>query len=190
MARISAALAMAAMVLLAGCGKKPVPSVNDSMTQVMQPQAEVIWNAASKAYNDKGDGLEATKITQADWDAVAKAGQLMRDRANTLAEAKVVTAATPKEHVMGQEAITAPSPIGHTWDAKNAGQIQAMIDKDRPLFNERARILAASMDRLVKASGAKDVKAFYEVSSNLDEDCDGCHQKFWGTDEPPPFPKK
>lgn len=46
------------------------------------------------------------------------------------------------------------------------------------------------MDDLVKAAQSKDAGGVYKVSSNLDENCDGCHQPFWGTDEPPPFPKK
>ncbi len=41
----------------------------------------------------------------------------------------------------------------------------------------------------MKAAKTKDVQTVYRVSSGLDGVCDGCHEKFWGTDENPPYPK-
>ncbi len=57
------------------------------------------------------------------------------------------------------------------------------------LFAKRATILAKAGEDLVKASKTHDVRTFYRVSSGLDDTCDGCHQPFWGTDEPPPVSK-
>ena len=106
------------LILLCGCGGK-APTINESMTKVVQPQAEIIWNVTSRAFNAKGDGLDGSKITAADWAALADAG-----------------------------------------------------------------------DKVVKSSATHDAALLYSVSANLDEVCDGCHQPFWGTDEPPPFPNK
>ena len=73
-------------VLLASGCSKPAPTINASMTQVMQPQAQTIWDITSKAFNDKGDGLEASKITDADWAQLAKAG----DAEGAAAQVKVL----------------------------------------------------------------------------------------------------
>ena len=114
----------------------------------------------------------------------------MRDRAEVLAKAPHVTVVGARETIMGQAAAGAPSPLGHEWDAASPGQVQAWIDAKPALFAEHARTLAKAGDDVVKASQAKDARALYAVSSNLDEVCDGCHKPFWGTDEPPPFPVK
>ncbi len=179
------------VLLLAGCGPKtPAPTVNASMTQIMAPQTQTIWDISSHAFNAKGDGLDPSKISSADWTQLEAAGRALRDRALVLATAKHVTAAAPGEHIMGQEAAGAASKIGHEWDAANAKRVQALIDANPTLFAQRARVLADAGDTIVKAVPTRDVSKLYEVSSNMDEVCDGCHQKFWGTDEPPPFPRK
>ncbi len=182
-------IALASAVLLAaGCGRKPAPTVNASMTQVMAPQAQTIWDITSHAFNDKGDGLDGSKISEADWVKLADAGRRLQERAMVLAKAHHITAAAPGEIIMGGEAAGAPSPIGHTWDAANASKVQGFIDGNPALFAQRAQILAEAGAALAKAARTKDVRTAYQVSSNLDEDCDGCHKPFWGTDEPPPFP--
>ncbi len=41
-----------------------------------------------------------------------------------------------------------------------------------------------------KAAVTKDAVLLHKVASGLDDVCDGCHEPFWGTDEPPPFPRR
>jgi hypothetical protein len=178
-----------AMAALTGCSPQPkTPTVNASMTQVMSPNAQTIWDITSRAFNDKGDGLVASKITPADWAQLEKAGQQLKDRATVLATAKHVTAASSGETIMGQDA-SPPGKTKQTWDAASAKQIQALIDANPEGFAQHARVLAEAGDTLVKASRTRDVKTLYAVSANMDEVCDGCHQPFWGTDDPPPVAK-
>jgi hypothetical protein len=187
---ISVVAAALGLLLAAGCNQKPpTPTVNASMTQVMAPQTQTIWDITTLAFNDKGDGLDAAKISPADWAKLEEAGRQLRDRALLLANAPHVTAAAPGETIMGADAAGAPSKIGHAWDAASAKQVQALIDANPALFAQRARALADAGDTVFKAAKARDVGPLYKVSSGMDEVCDGCHQKFWGTDEPPPYPK-
>lgn len=175
------------VLLAAGCAPKATPTVNESMTKVMQPNAQIIWDITSHAFNEKGDGLDGAKISPADWIRLAQAGRTVRDRARILAEAPRVTAATPDEAIMGGASSHAGAK--QTWDAASVAQVQGLIDADRAGFARHASALAEAMDRLLKAAHAKDAATVYAVSADLDEKCDGCHQPFWGTDEPPPFPK-
>ncbi len=176
------------MLLAAGCGPKaPTPTVNESMTHVMSPQAQTIWDITSHAFNERGDGLVASKISPDQWTQLGNAGRQMRDRALVLAKARRITVAAPEETIMGQDA--SHPGVKHTWDAASPKQVQALIDANPALFAQRARILAEAGDTVLKASRTKDVRPLYKVSSGLDDVCDGCHQKFWGTDEPPPFPQ-
>ena len=164
------------------------PTINASMTKVMAVHAQTIWDITSGAFNDRGDGLVGSKISEKQWAQLAEAGQQMGDRARLLANTQHVTVAGPGETIMGADAAGATPQIGHTWDAASATQIQAKIDANPTFFAERARILGKAMDTVVKASKTKDAKTLYKVSSGLDDVCDGCHKQVWGTDEPPPYP--
>jgi hypothetical protein len=167
----------------------PTPTINASMTKVMSIQAQTIWDITSKAFNARGDGLDGSKVSAADWTALAEAGRLMKERAAELATNPHIAVAAPGETIMGADYVGRPAAIGHTWDAASVAQIQTRIAANRDLFVQRAQNLARSGEDLEKASKTKDVKTLYRVSSGLDEDCDSCHKPFWGTDEPPPFPK-
>ncbi len=182
----AAAIALASGLLLAaGCGKAPAPTINESMTQVMEPQAQTIWDVTSKAYNDRGDALEASRITDADWIHVAKAARQLRDRARLLARSPTqLVIAGPNEPILGQSASHAGAK--GKYDAASVAQVKALIDANPKLFAEKAGELAGAGDDMLKAAHKKDVATLYRVSSNLDENCDGCHQPFWGTDETPP----
>ena len=165
------------------------PTINDSMTKVMSVQAQTIWDISSKAFNKRGDGLVASKLSAQDWAALADAGGHMRDRAHYLATADHIVVAGPGETILGADAAGEVGKIGHAWDAANASQITARIAANPTLFAARAKALAQAADDLVKATKIKDIKTVYRVSSGLDDSCDSCHKPFWGTDDPPPYPK-
>jgi hypothetical protein len=161
-----------------------LPTINDSMTHVMSVHAQTIWDISSAAFNKKGDGLVAKKISAADWKRLGEAGRALKERALLMAKADRMIVAAKGEHILGEEAAN-----GGPHDAASVKQIQAMIDRDPKQFVKRAMTLVRAGEDLEKAAKARDVRGVYKVSSNLDEVCDGCHEPFWGTDEPPPVPK-
>ena len=188
---VGAILLASGVLLAAGCAPKKAPprpqaapSVNDSMTHVFSVQAQTIWDITSGAFNAKGDGLLASKVSADDWAKLGDAGRKLEDRAQLLAKAKHVLAVAPGEVIMGADS-SHPGVKG-TWDAASPQQVQFLIDSNPGLFAERARNLARVGEDLVKASQTRDIQTLYKVSAGLDEDCDSCHQPFWGTDEPPP----
>ena len=178
----------AAFALAAQSASPPganTPSVNDSMTKVMSTNAQTIWDISSKAFNARGDGLVAAKVTAKDWSQLGDAARAMNVRALFLAkDPRGLVVAKPDEMVMGEEA--SRGGVKKTYDAANRQQIKALINANPALFTKRANILAKAMADLAAASKTKNIKVFYRVSSNLDEYCDGCHQPFWGTDDNPP----
>ena len=180
---------LASGLVLAACSKAPTPTINNSMTHVMQPQAQTIWDISSHAFNAKGDGLDASKLSDVDWIKLAKAGRQMRDRARVIAEADKISVAAPGETILGQEGSgMVKGPPEESRSAASIQQIQTWIDANPALFAKRARVLEEAGDKLLKAAHGRDIKGVYEVSAGMDEVCDGCHEKFWGTDEPPTFP--
>lgn len=184
-------IAATLLLLLGGCSKKEAaPTINSSMTAVMQPKAEIIWDTVSKAYNDVGDGLVAAKLSDADWKAMSDAAAQIRDRANQIADDKHNVVASESETIMGANAVGTNSAAGPDWRAVGAKEIQSRIDAKPDLFAQKARDLAANMDLIFRATNAKDVTELYKATARVDEVCDSCHEPFWGTDEPPPYPKK
>lgn len=187
-ARTGALIAIA-MLTLSACGKQEkTPTINASMTGVMEPAAQVIWDLVSKAYNDKGDGLDATKLSDADWKGLDEASEKLQARAQIIATARHITVAAANEPILGSQAVGVKGQVGPAWDAVSARQVQARIDAKPALFAQKAHDLASAAEAINRASGARDVALLYKVSSNLDEVCDSCHEPFWGTDEPPPYP--
>lgn len=128
------------------------PTVNASMTQVMSVHAQTIWDLSSKAFNARGDGLVASKLSAQDWAMIAEAGRQLESRASLLATAPQIKVAGPGETILGAEAAHQTASIGHTWDAADAQQIQARIDANRPLFTRRAKVLVQAGNDLVKAA--------------------------------------
>ena len=185
----TAVLAAAAALALYGCARKDeTPTINASMTGVMEPKAEKIWGIASHAYNDIGDALLPEKISDADWKVIGEAGRAIKERAAILATAPHVVVATANEPIMGSQAVGQKGNLGKAWEAVSAQAVQARIEADRPGFQAKARVLVEAADGLVRASQTKDAALFYKIASGMDEVCDGCHEPFWGTDVPPPLP--
>jgi hypothetical protein len=184
----AAAFALAAQSASPSSANKPSvnkPSVNDSMTKVMSTNAQTIWDISSKAFNARGDGLVAAKVSAKDWAQLGDAARAMNARALYLAkDPKSLVVAKPEEQVLGEEA--SRGGVKKTYDAANRQQIKGLINANPALFTKRANILARAMADLAAASKTRNIKVFYRVSSNLDEYCDGCHQPFWGTDDNPP----
>lgn len=181
--------ALAALLLLSGCGKtEPTPTINASMTGVMEPAAQAIWDIVSNAYNDKGDALVPARITDADWKRLATESARLKERASMLAGADRITVATANEPILGSQAVGVKGDLGAAWDAVAAPQVQARIDAQPALFAEKAHDLVDAADAINRAALNRDAMLLYKATSGLDEVCDGCHEPFWGTDEPPPFP--
>ena len=176
--RLMVAALVLGAVLAAGCSRKPpAPTVHASMVEIVAPSAQVIWDITNRAYNEKGDGFVASKISSADWDKLSAAGQRLNDRGALLSKTAHIRSAVPGATIMGEGG----------GDAAGAKQVQAFIDANPALFAQRARILADAGLTIVKASKTHDIAPLYEVASGMDEVCDGCHKPFWGTDDPPPW---
>lgn len=162
--------ALGALLLAAGCAPKaPAPTVQDSMANVVAPQAQAIWDISNRAMNDQGTP-DASKITEADWAKIAAAGQQITDRSKSLAEAKKVVVAA--EGVKLQDE-------GGSGSGSNAKQVQGFIDANPAAFADHAKKLMATGETLIAASKAKDVAKLSQVSDSLDGVCEACHMQFW-----------
>lgn len=184
------ATAAMALLLLAGCNRQATaPTINTSMTEVMEPTAQTIWDIMSSAYNARGDGLDPARLSDADWQALDKASRALKARADGLALADHLVVVADNQPILGSQAVGIKGDRGTAWDAVSARQIQSRIDAQPALFAQKARALADAAAQITQAADARNAARFYAVASGLDEVCDSCHEPFWGTDEPPPYPR-
>lgn len=186
-------IVLTALLVLTGCQqaqKKAAHTINETMALVMEPNAEAIWGMMSKAYNDKGDALDSAKLSDDDWKKIGDSSTLMNERAQELIDhAKDVEVTANGVPIMGQQAVGQVGPAGKEWDAVNAKTIEGRIRANPDQFVTKARVLLDATTKLKQAAASKNIAVLYAVGSEMDEVCDGCHEPFWGTDEPPPFPK-
>jgi hypothetical protein len=170
------ALALAAAgALLAGCGPKaPSPTIHQSMTEVIVPQAQTIWDITNAAYNDAGSALDPAKISDADWTKIEQAAGNIRQRALLMSKEKKLVVAAPGVVIEGGDDPAEP----------HAAQVQAHVDANPKLFRERAKILAEAAEKAETAAHNHQVGPVFDVASNLDGVCDGCHARFWDPESP------
>ncbi|WP_184720556.1 cytochrome c [Caulobacter sp.] len=161
-------------VVLAGCQRTPDaphPSAKVSLQEIMQSQvdapADAIWGATATISDASGTVTRAPK-TDEDWKA-------LRNAAVTLLEA-------PNLLVMeGRPLLKAGAKVESEEEGwvSNGAQIQAALDKNRPVFNERAWRLQGAAQAVLTAVDKRDVDQLELASSKLLETCHACHGQFW-----------
>jgi hypothetical protein len=160
---------------LAGCGPKaPPPTVHASMTEVVAPQAQTIWDITNRAYTVQGDAQDPAKITAADWTRLEDASRQIKARAELMARQRKIVVAGPGEKIEGADDPAEP----------DAQRVQGHIDANPTGFAQHARELAANAGIILEAAQKKDAGPVFKVAGKLDSVCDGCHERFWDPEAP------
>jgi hypothetical protein len=143
-------------------------SLHQVMSQVIAPQAQIIWNIGNAALDDDGN-IDGSKISQSQWNQVLAAAGELKTAARALARAGRVIVAAPGMKIQDEE----------NAGAADAQAVQRYIDTKPKIFRSDSRTLEAAADKLLAAASARDSAAYTSVSSSLDEVCEHCHQGFW-----------
>ena len=142
--------------------------LHDLMKNVVAVQTQVIWDVSNGAQDEQGNP-DASKLTAADWNKIVAAAGKAKQASQTLAQADHVIAAAPGVKIEGE---------GNEGSA-SAKQVQAALDKNPAEFRTDSTALATTMDQIATAAKAKNAAKVFELSGNLDQVCENCHQKFW-----------
>jgi hypothetical protein len=62
-------------------------------------------------------------------------------------------------------------------------EMDALIAKDRPAWNTRAKALHDVMAQVVQAIDAKDAEKVFELGEQIEHACEGCHRQYWYPNE-------
>jgi hypothetical protein len=152
----------------------PDASIQDLMENVVDHNADILWESVAVISSEKGIE-ERMPRTDADWANVRAAAVTLAEATNLLM--------IPGRRVAQEGKVLQDSEVEGIL---KAGQIQALIDGDRPTFASKAMALHAAALEALKAIDAKDHNKLSDVGGAIDEACEQCHTTYWYPDEKKP----
>jgi cytochrome c556 len=169
---IAVAVVLFVIALIERCSSKPAPgdaaltpivSVKELMENVVDPTAEVIFDAVVTDITAAGV-VETRPTTEEDWLKVQRAALLLAETTNLLKMPRQV--APPGDQ---------DTPGGELSPA----QIQAKVDADRARFSKYADDLRDVAIKWMIAAKAKNVDGIFQIGGDLDTACENCHLEYW-----------
>ena len=141
-------------------------SIKEVMQSIVDPSADVLWNAVGTVVDHENGIQELSPKTQEDWSNVRNAAIRILEGGNLLmVKRRSVAPAGTRSETPGVELEPA--------------EIAALIDKDRSTFDGFAQALQAVGAEAVKAADAKNIDALMDIGTRMDTVCESCHGAFW-----------
>ena len=184
-------LALAALCITAACStSEPAPApatasdapqyeaaatVKDLMQSIVDPSADLVWNAVTTVQTAKGT-IDTVPKTPEEWLKVRHGAVGLSEAANLLM--------MPGRHV------AQPHEKSDTPGVElEPSEMEALISKDRAAFIQRAKALHEAGMAAVAAADAKDPQKLFEVGELIENACENCHSHYWYPNEKvPPVP--
>ena len=185
-------LALAALCITAACStSEPAPApatasdapqyeaaatVKDLMQSIVDPSADLVWNAVTTVQTAKGT-IDTVPKTPEEWLKVRPGAVGLSEAANLLMmPGRHVALAHEKSNTPGVELEPA--------------EMEVLINKDRAAFIQRAKALHEAGMAAVAAADAKDAQKLFEVGEQIEQACENCHSHYWYPNEKiPPVPQ-
>lgn len=150
-------------------------TIKDIMLHVVDPAGDLVWDSVSTTI-DKGGLHETIPKTDEDWFKV-------RTGVITLIEASNLLMVPGRSMAKAGEKSEAPGV------ELEPAEMEALVNKDRPGWNERAKALHDISLKILDVVEKKDVPALFEIGEDLDKACENCHRAYWYPNEQiPDFP--
>jgi hypothetical protein len=144
---------------------RPVATIREVMNSIIDPSADVVWNAV-KTVIDHGRPTEHAPKTDEDWAEVRRHALIVSEGANLLM--------MPTRPVAPPGAPSLAPGIELTPE-----EIRALIDRNRNGWNVYVQGLQNALTPALAAIDAKDSQALFAAGDKIDTTCENCHQVFW-----------
>lgn len=154
---------------------EPAATVKDLMQSIVDPSADVVWNAVTTVQTAKGT-VDTVPKSAEDWLKVRHGAVGLSEAANLLM--------MPGRHV------AQPHEKSDTPGVElEPAEMEVLINNDRPAFIQRAKALHEAGMAAVAAADAKDSQKLFEVGEQIEQACENCHSHYWYPNEKiPPVP--
>lgn len=150
----------------------PTATVRDLMLAVVDPSADVVWDAVRTIVGPSGTE-DIAPHTDEEWETVRHGALRLAEATNLLM--------VPGRHVArpGEKSV-AP------WVEEEPENMEAAINKDRQVWNGRARALLDASLEALQAIDAKDSEKLFDIGEQIQTACENCHIHYWYPKEAPP----
>jgi hypothetical protein len=162
------------LLLVAGCSqeqKEPeqaAQTFHEVMKNEVDVRADLVWGVGNAAIGDRG-GIDATKMTDADWVKLAEGATSLQQAALKIATMDPVVVTRPGVKILDEDEPLGDKPV----------DIQARFDKDPDTLRNMANGLATHAGDIATAARSHDAARAGELVDQLDGVCEGCHVEFW-----------
>lgn len=167
------------LLTLSACAKPEAeiqPTLHEVMAGTIDPVADVIWETSSRSYGQDGNAQEGS-LTDKDWLAIELAARKLHDGATIIIRNPDLKATRPGVKILDEG--TEPAAV-------TAAQVATYLDRDRPGLAKEANALSTIALSIETAAKAHDAPTVVKLSEDLDDVCEGCHQKFWYPEQKKP----
>ena len=150
-------------------------TIKDLMDAIVDPSADDVWNAVKTTVGPGGVD-ETAPVTEEEWTSVRRGALRLAEATNLLM--------VPGRHMarLGEKSETPGVEL-------EPAEMEALVNGDRPAWNQHARDLRDVSLEVLKATDSRDAAKLFEVGGRLDAACESCHKQYWYPNEKiPDFP--
>jgi hypothetical protein len=146
---------------------KPIFSVKELMENIIDPQADFIFDAVAVDVGPQGV-VETKPTSDDDWLKVQHATVLLAESTNLLKIPRRVAPEGDKNDLSGP---------GRPELAPE--EIQAKLDQDRSLWNSHVDRLRDELLKVLEIVKVRNSDQLFEAGSDIDRACEACHLEYW-----------
>jgi hypothetical protein len=147
----------------------PTATIKDLMLSVVDPSADVVWQSVTTVVDEKGL-LETVPKSDEEWLKVRHGAVALMEAANLL--------------LIPGRRVARPGEKSETPGVElEPEEMDALIAKDRPAWNARAKALHDVVSSVVQAIDAKDSDKVFELGEEIEMACENCHKQYWYPNE-------
>lgn len=143
----------------------PRATVIEVMDSMVMSTADVLWNAVGVSVTENGV-VETLPETDEDWARLRWAAVTMAEAMNSLV-------------IPGRHVASAGTALDPNDPSLSPEQIEALIQKNWPVWVGFAHALDAAALEAIDAIDARDVDRLSEIGGTIDAACESCHLQFW-----------
>jgi hypothetical protein len=145
----------------------PIGSLKDVMEGIVEPSANVLWDAVSVNVGDAGV-QENKPTTEEQWAMLRHNALMLAEAGNLLKMTRPVARADQPSEPAKPDAPELTPP-----------EIQQKIEHDRTLWNKYADALQEKAVVAMRATTDHDADALLNVGAEIDTACENCHLEYW-----------
>lgn len=149
----------------------PEATIKDLMLGLVDTSADTVWLSVTTTVDDRGI-VDVQPKDEEEWTEVRYGALRLAEASNLLMMPRRVAPPGDKSVAPGVEL--------------EPEEMQALIDKDRAGWNERAAALHDAAMLAVHAAESRDPNKIFEVGETIENACESCHRQYWYPNEKVP----